>query len=207
MKDQSSVPPCPRAQGFIWFSIKNLRSYLGGNCLVATKGCLKKPRGRKWPPSNFYKSFLIRNHLVGARRFLPKKLYQRIFGWDRSSWVSILSQQQQVMKFNLFSWQGNTVWHLQTTAGSDLKKPSLASQDSSRFRSEDFLQPGLTSYDYSRSWWRFLQAAGLASKDRIEQVKKDFLWWRSSLKIVPSKWISVPLSWVFFSFSFYVLYF
>jgi hypothetical protein len=44
-------------------------------------------------------------------------------------------------------------------AGSDLKKPSLASQDSSRFRSEDFLQPGLTSYDYSRSWWRFFASS------------------------------------------------
>jgi hypothetical protein len=50
MKDQSRVPPCPRAQGFIW-------SYLGGNCLVATKGFLKKPRGEEMTAKQFLQKF------------------------------------------------------------------------------------------------------------------------------------------------------
>jgi hypothetical protein len=58
----------------------------GRELLAAIQGILKKPRERKWLPRNFYKRFLIRNHLEGAR----SDFYQKnSFGRKSPSWADL----------------------------------------------------------------------------------------------------------------------
>jgi hypothetical protein len=66
--------------------LSKISGHIGEGIASSNQGIFKKPRERKWLPRNFYKRFLIRNHLEGARSdFYPKNS----FGRKSPSWADL----------------------------------------------------------------------------------------------------------------------